>query len=83
VNDHSSSQTVVVYLHDLQEYQHGMLIDCIDDSQVNICFFLLFRKMYGERVNPDLGHMVIDLSGLSPRKIHEEKGWVKHMFDLW
>jgi len=38
----------------LQEYQHGMLIDCIGDSQMDFGFFLLFRKMCGERVNPDL-----------------------------
>lgn len=66
----------------LQDIPHGMLIDCTGDSQVDIGFFLLMRETYGERATPESNQLAIDFSGLSPKKIHEEKGWVRHMFDL-
>lgn len=66
----------------LQDFPHGMIIDCTDDPQVDIGFFIVVRDTFGERAIPELGRMVLDFSGLTPRQTHEEKGWVRHLFDL-
>lgn len=66
----------------LKDIPCGMVIDCADDNDVDLGFFVLLRETYGERANPETNHMVLDFSGLSPRQTHEERGWVRHLFDL-
>jgi hypothetical protein len=66
----------------LQDFPHGMIIDCTGDSQVDVGFFLLIRETYGERADPEMNRLVIDFSGLPPRRLHEEKNWVRHLFEL-
>jgi hypothetical protein len=66
----------------LKDIPCGVVIDCSADTDVDLGFFVLLRETYGERANPETNHMVIDLSGLSPRKVDTERGWIRHMFDL-